>query len=142
MNRTQRSIWMWLALIVVGHLLVSMAHGAVHSQAHVPLSPAATVFVFGVILAGPLVGLALAWRDARTGSWIIAVTMAGALVFGLVNHFVLASPDHVAHVDAQWRSLFTLTAVMLVVTEAAGSALAIQAARQTQRLGDIQPTRT
>jgi uncharacterized membrane protein len=50
--------------------------------------------------------------------------MAGALIFGLVNHFVLDSPDHVAHVDPQFRGLFTITAVLLAMTEALGSALA------------------
>ena len=39
--------------------------------------------------------------------------MAGSLVFGLVNHFVFVSPDHVAHVDPQWRPLFATTAVLL-----------------------------
>jgi len=57
---------------------------------------------------------------------LIALTMAGALVFGFVNHFVLSSPDHVAHVDPQWRPLFTTTAVLLALTEALGSGLAIQ----------------
>jgi len=47
--------------------------------------------VFGVIVAGPMVGLALAWPAERIGSWVIAITMASALVFGSVNHFVLSS---------------------------------------------------
>ena len=56
--------------------------------------------------------------------------MAGSLVFGLVNHFVLASPDHVAHVSPEWRPLFATTAVLLAVTEAIGSGLAIRVVRE------------
>ena len=47
-----------------------------------------------------------------------------SLVFGVVNHFLLESPDHVAQVAAQWRVLFGTTAVLLAVTEALGSGLA------------------
>ena len=83
-----------------------------------------------VILAGPLIGLALTWPAERIGSWLIAVTMAGALVFGVVNHFLLSSPDHVAHVDPQWRPLFETTAILLAVSEALAFGLAIRLARE------------
>jgi hypothetical protein len=118
------SVWTWLMATVLGHLAVSMVHGVAHTQAHVPLSLAANLFVYIVILAGPLIGLALAWRTPRLGSWVIALAMSGSLVFGVVNHFMLASPDHVTHVDPQWRPLFTATAVLLGVTEALGAVLA------------------
>lgn len=67
---------------------------------------------------------ALTWPAERLGGWLIAITMTSSL-FGVVNHFVLVSPDHVAHVDPQWRGLFTTTAVLLAVTEALGAGLAI-----------------
>jgi hypothetical protein len=127
-NRNIRSARTWLAAAVMAHLMVSLVHGVVHQMAAVQLSPAAAVFVFTVILAGPLVGLALMWRAWRAGSWAIAVTMAGALIFGLVNHFMIASPDHVAHVTLPWRPLFALTAVLLAITEAAGVGLAVRTA--------------
>ena len=119
--------------MVLTHLVVSLVHGIAHAQAHVPLSPAANLFVFIVILAGPLAGLALTWPARRLGSWVVAATLAGSLVFGLVNHFVLASPDHVAHVAPEWRPLFTATAILLAVTEALGSGLAIRLAREGKR---------
>ena len=112
------------------HLVVSIVHGAAHSEAHVPLSRAANSFVFGVIVAGPLVGLALAWPAERIGSWVIAITMASALVFGCVNHFVLAGPDHVSQVAERWRPIFTTTAVLLAAIEGLASALAIRLARR------------
>ena len=102
-----------MVIVVVAHLLISLVHGAAHTMALVPLSPAANAFVFAVILAGPLIGLGPTWPFQRVGAWLIALTMAGALVFGFVNHFIVSSPDHVAHVDPQWRPLFATTAVLL-----------------------------
>ena len=125
MSRNRGSARHWLAAVVVSHLLISFAHGAAHEGARVPLSPAQKLFVYTVILAGPLVGLALAWRAQRLGYWVIALTLAGALVFGVVNHFVVASADHVSHVAVQWRTLFASTAVLLTATEALGCGLAM-----------------
>jgi len=125
MSERHNAAWSWLTAVVLAHLLVSFVHGAAHAQARVPLSPAANLFVYIVILAGPLIGLAVTWPSERIGSWLIAATMAASFVFGLVNHFVLDSPDHVAHVDPQWRSLFATTAVLLAVTEALAVGLAI-----------------
>jgi len=119
-----------MAAAVLVHLAVSMAHGAAHTGAHVPLSTAANLFVFLVILAGPLVGLAISWRAERLGSAIVAVTMAGSLIFGVVNHFVLQSSDHVSQVDPQWRLLFATTAALVAVTELLGLALAVRLLRE------------
>jgi hypothetical protein len=130
MSGQGNATWKWLAAMVLAHLVVSMVHGAAHVEAHVTQSRAASLFVFIVILAGPLIGLALTWPAARIGSWLIAATMTGSLVFGSVNHFLVASPDHVAHVDPQWRQLFAATAVLLAVTEALSSGLAIRALRE------------
>ena len=115
---------------VAAHLVVSILHGAAHAGARVPLSPAANLFVFGVTFAGPLAGLALMWPAQRIGSWLIGATMAASLMFGLVNHFVLSSPDHVGHVDPEWRLLFAASAALLAVIEGAASGLAIHFARE------------
>jgi hypothetical protein len=121
----------WLAAVVLSHLAVSIVHGAAHVGAHVPLSQAASLFVFIVIFIGPLVGLGLTWPARRIGSWIVAITMSGSFVFGLVNHFVLAGPDHVAHIDPQWRALFAASAIIVAGIELLGSGLARMCARET-----------
>ena len=114
-----------LTLLVLLHLAVTVLHGRAHAGAVVPVSTAATIFIFTVIIAAPLVGLAVLWFLSVTGgAWLLAVSLAASLVFGLVNHFVLESPDHVARVVADWRVLFGTTAVLLAVTEALGSGLA------------------
>lgn len=109
-----------LIAVVLTHLAINMVHGRAHEGAHVPLSFAGTLFVYIVILAGPLVGLALSRWRLRAGARIIAATMAGSLVFGLINHFLIDGADHVANVAVEWRSLFGATAVLLLVIEAAG----------------------
>jgi hypothetical protein len=119
-----------VATVVGVHLIVSAAHGAAHTGAHVPLSRAANLFVYLVILAGPLIGLAVSWRFERLGGAIIVLTMAGALIFGVVNHFVLASPDHVRQVATEWRMLFGGTAVLLSITELLGVGFALRLLRE------------
>jgi len=131
MNRNAK---LWLIGIVIAHLLISILHGSAHEKAHVPLSPAANIFVLTVILAGPLLGLALLWPSQRIGVSLIALTLVGSLIFGLVNHFIFASPDHVTHVDPQFRTLFTTTAVLLAITEAVGSGLAVRSLRARRSL--------
>ena len=124
---------MGLVSIVLAHLVISIVHGQAHTGAHVALSPAAAAFVYIVILAGPLVGLGLLpWRP-RAGAWIVAFAMSGALMFGLINHFIIAGPDHVAHVAAEWRSLFGITAALLIVSEAAGGAIGVRSALRAAR---------
>jgi len=123
--RTQRAV---LAAIVLIHLIVSFVHGAAHSSAQVFLPFAGTLFVYIVILAGPLVGLALLpWRPQQ-GAGVIALTMTGALGFGLINHFIIPGSDHVAHVAREWRPMFATTAALLAVLEAAGAVVGFRLA--------------
>src|SRR2546425_10124941 len=75
-----------LAAVVVGHLIVSIVHGAAHSEARIPTTLAANLFIWIVILAGPLAGLWMSLSRPVAGGWIVAATMAGSLVFGVVNH--------------------------------------------------------
>ena len=123
-----------LASVVLIHLAISIVHGQAHAGAAIPLPLAAMLFVYIVILAGPLVGLAVTrWRPAAS-AWIVAASFGGALVFGLINHFVIAGPDHVDHVAASWRPLFRATALLLVAAEAAGVAIGVRSAlRQSVR---------
>jgi hypothetical protein len=124
----------WLLAAVAAHLAISAVHAAAHSNAHVPLSPVSNLFVLVVILAGPLVGVALLWRFPAVGAWIVASTMAASLVFGVLNHFVFASPDHVSHVAPEWRTLFATTALLLALTEGLGSGLALRLVQREREL--------
>jgi hypothetical protein len=110
----------WLTAAVFTHLLVTFVHGAAHNGAAVGLGRASGLFVLLVIEAGPVAGLVLSRSRPAAGGWIVAASMAAALVFGFVNHFVLISPDHVSQVTPGWRPLFAWSAALLVVTELAG----------------------
>ena len=117
-----------LIAVVLLHLAITIVHGQAHSGAAIPLPLAATLFVYLVILAGPLVGLALArWRPVA-GAWVVAASLGSALVFGLVNHFIIAGPDHVDHVAQAWRTQFRITALLLVASEAAGVVVGVRSA--------------
>ena len=125
--RTERAA---LAGIVLLHLIVSFVHGAAHSGARVFLPLAGSLFVYIVILAGPLAGLTLSrWRP-QAGAALVAVTMTGALVFGVVNHFIIPGSDHVTHVAREWQSLFAATAALLALLEAAGAVVGLRLARR------------
>lgn len=125
---------MLVASVVVLHLGICLVHGAAHNGAHVPLSPAANLFVLLVILAGPPVGLIVwRWVDRGAGAWTIAATLGASFAFGFINHFVIPGADHVAHIASSWRMMFGLTAVLLAITEALGSGAAIWSAVHTRR---------
>ena len=123
-----------LSVVVALHLIVASAHGWAHSAAAVPLGAVALAFVIVVIQAAPLIGLAWMWKNPLAGARLIGLAMSASLLFGLINHFVISSPDHVNHVTAQWRPLFVSTAILLVLTEAAGAILGLTQRMVTRRL--------
>jgi hypothetical protein len=126
--RKEKAVWLLWA-IVLGHFMITLVHGAAHAGARVPMSAAANVFIAVVIEIGPLAGLLLSRSRPAAGGWIVAAGMAGALVFGVVNHFLVDGADHVAHIADEWRVLFAVTATLLALTEIAGTAAGIVYAR-------------
>ena len=109
-------------LVVLAHLVVMMFHGQAHQKLGVGISAWQNIFVLVVIAIAPLVAMLLIWtRLARLGLILLTVSMAGSLIFGLVYHYVVVSPDHVSHLppgDAQ--GLFRMTAGLLMLTELLG----------------------
>ena len=126
-GRRKRLTWITIAVLV--HLIVNVFHGQAHTRLSVGLSSWQQFYVFAVILLAPLLALVLCFtRYARTGLWLLLVSMLGSLIFGAVYHYVVISPDHVAHLppgDAQ--GLFRTTALLLLITEAFGAIVAAMA---------------
>jgi hypothetical protein len=122
-----------LTAIVLLHFGVSVLHGWAHAGAVVPVSTVANIFIITDIVLAPLVGIGILWfLSISGGAWLVGLSLTGALLFGVVNHFVLDSPDHVAHIVAQWKVLFGTTAVLLALTEALGAGLAFWRARHVR----------
>jgi hypothetical protein len=63
------------------------------------------------------------------------VSMLGSFIFGACYHYLIISPDHVAHLPAgEARGLFRLTALLLLITEAAGVVVAAMGLRKREAL--------
>ena len=122
MLKGRRNIVLLSTVAVLGHLAVSIVHGRAHESLGVGLSSWQNIYVLTVIVIAPLIAMLLIWtRVARLGLLLLVVSMAGSLIFGLVYHYVVISPDHVSHLppgDAQ--GLFRTTALLLVTTEVFG----------------------
>ena len=115
-----------ITVVVAAHLIVNILHGQAHTRLAVGLSNWQQIYVITVILLAPLVALAFSFtRYARAALWLLLISMLGALIFGLLYHYLIISPDHVAHLPAgDAHGLFRVTALLLLVTEALGVVVA------------------
>jgi hypothetical protein len=113
---------------IVAHLAVNVFHGLAHQRLAIEISPAENIFVVLVILIAPVVaGVLLPLKTRRMGAWLLVVSMAGALVFGIYKHFIAPGPDHAFGLSySAWALVFQVTAILLVVTEATGCWAGIQ----------------
>ena len=134
MLKTRRSIVLLSTLSVLAHLVVSIIHGRAHEGLAVGLSSWQNMYVMIVIVIAPLIAMMLIWtRLARPGLVLLVISMAGALIFGVVYHYVVISPDHVSHLppgDAQ--GLFRTTALLLVLTELFGVVVGLLGLRESR----------
>ncbi len=122
-------------IAVLAHLIVAVVHGQAHTRLGIVLSNAQQLYVFGIILTAPFVALALSYtRYLRAGLWLLLASMLGSLIFGVVYHYIIISPDHVAHLPSgEARGLFRVTAVLLSITETFGVVVAAMGLRSMQR---------
>ena len=110
------------AWIVLLHAAVLLAHEIAHRRLGVELQPWQIVFAYGVIVAAPLLALALLIGRRRSGFALLAIAMAASLLFTVFHHYIHVSPDHVAHLPpGPARPLFQWTAAALALLEAAGT---------------------
>jgi hypothetical protein len=112
-------------IVIIAHAVISSLHASAHRRLNIELSPAQLVFIAIVIIVAPLAAGLLIWKGAQTaGALLLAFSMAGAFLFGVINHFVLISIDHVQHVPGLPGSpgvlLFQITAVLLALVEGIG----------------------
>ena len=118
-SRTHRIV---CTVAILAHLAVNLLHGRAHEELRVGLSAWQNIYVVTVILIAPLIAMLLLWtRYTRVGVLVLVISMAGSLIFGVIYHYVIVSPDHVSHLppgDAQ--GMFRMTALLLIGTELFG----------------------
>jgi hypothetical protein len=130
MTKFNKVIWA-VTIAVIAHLIVNLLHGRAHTELGVGLTSWQQFYVIAVILLAPLIALLLSWtRYANAGLWLLLGSMLGSLIFGACYHYLIVSSDHVAHLPpGDARGLFRTTALLLLITEAAGVVLAAIALR-------------
>jgi cytochrome bd-type quinol oxidase subunit 2 len=111
------------SLIVIVHLLVLFIHGNAHLHLHIDTQRWQSAFIAIVIFVGPVLATALLWtRHHKAGAALMALTMAGAFAFGVINHFLIPGSDNALelHLGQSWKSLFAISAIGLGLIEAGG----------------------
>ena len=110
-----------IAGLVTIHLAASLWHGSAHTQLAIALSPDKNAFVYVVILIAPIVAVGLVWtRHTSIGLWVFLLSMLGALLFGVYHHYVLVSPDNIAHLPGgsqQSHAQFIASAAVIALLE-------------------------
>jgi hypothetical protein len=126
MKDTKHSLERFGVILIALHFIVSAVHGAAHLNLHIDLKTWQTVYVLVVITALPLVSGFLLWRRARSGFFLLLFSMLGSLIFGGYYHLIATGADNVGSLGPHtWSAPFQGTAVLLALTEAAGTLTAV-----------------
>ena len=114
-----------------------MLHNQAHQQIDVALSSAQNAFALIVIVVAPIVAAVLLWRGReRIGATLLTASLLGSFIFGVVNHFMLDSPDQLAHIaSSNWGNVFVVSAYALAVSELAGVLVGSALLRSRNRPG-------
>lgn len=120
--------------IVVIHAIIVALHGLAHQYIPVPLSLVQSLFVSVVIVLAPIIAITLLWTAFdQAGIWLFLIAMTGSLLFGIYNHFLVITPDHISQIPWEgWGLLFQITAILLLLTEGLGCGVGIWAFSMTQ----------
>ena len=124
-----------LVIAAALHLVGGAAHQHAHSVAGVENSPLEVVFIVIVVTLAPWAAIWLAWRrNLMVGAVLFSVSMLASLVFGLVLHFALESPDLYSNVGPEHGTVFLHSAMGLALLEFVGFVLGAHVAiRRLQR---------
>ncbi len=110
-----------LVIVAALHLVIGGAHQYAHAVAGVENSPLQVLFIMLVVTITPWAAIWLAWkRNLTIGAALFSVSMAASLVFGIVLHFAVESPDLYSNVVLEHRMLFGLSALGLALVEFIG----------------------
>ena len=117
-----------VTVIVLIHHIIAFIHGGVHTELAILMALWQTLFINIVIVLIPLVGAVFLWtRHRKLGLYGGIVGMVGALLFGIVHHYMLVSPDHISHLPAAAAHIhakFEWTAGTIAMLEGVAAVLA------------------
>lgn len=125
--------------IVVLHAIAHGLHGLAHVNIPVPLSSLQSLFIVTVIFLIPIIAAVLLWTPFdRLGSWLLLSSMAGAMLFGIYNHLLVMSPDHMSQVPfATWGLLFQMTAILTLIVDGFGCWIGVWGLKAIPQLEEV-----
>lgn len=126
-----------ITIFLLIHHMIAVMHGDAHTNIPVILSSWQNIFVYSVIVLVPIIAVALVWtRYATIGLSLLLICMAGSLVFDVYHHYILVSPDNIAHLppsSPDFHSRFIWTAHALTLLQIVGVVLAAYFLRSNAR---------
>jgi hypothetical protein len=116
-----------VAALAAIHLLVTLWHSSAHSELAIGLPPLKLAYAYAVIVIAPPLAAVLLWtRFASLGLWVFTLAMLGSLLFATYHHYILVSPDNIAHLPegaAEAQASFVHSAGISALLELAGAVL-------------------
>ena len=124
-----------LAIVAALHLVIGGVHQYAHVIAEVESSPLQVLFIVLVVTIAPWAATLLAWKRNRTiGAVVFSVSMVASLVFGLLLHFAVESPDLYSNVAPTYETVFLHSAMALALVEFVGFVLGAHVAIRSRHL--------
>ncbi|MDJ0590113.1 MAG: hypothetical protein QNJ72_08985 [Pleurocapsa sp. MO_226.B13] len=126
-------------LIVSLHFLLVVIHALAHQIIPIATSILQYLFIIPIIVITPVVAMVLLQRKLfDAGIVLLFGSMLGALVFGIYNHFLVISPDHIDQIPAtNWGKAFQITAFLLMISEILGVSISLWGLRKKQKRENI-----
>jgi len=109
----------FVTVFLIFHHVVAILHGGVHTEIPVILTSFQNLFVTIVMMLLPIMAVTLTWtRYSKIGLLLLAICMFSSLLFDIYYHYILVSPDNIAHLpiapanviylDSTYISSFTI----------------------------------
>ena len=125
-------------LIVIANTIINGLHGIAHQQVGVSISDFQSAYVFIATLLAPIAAAVIMLlflnkpKILLGGAWLLLVSMLASVLFGIVYHIVIPSPDNIFTVmqnPSLYSVVFTSTATLLLIVEGVGTWVGAKATR-------------
>lgn len=128
----ERRLAVVLSVFAVIHCAIALWHGGAHLSVPVALAPLQMIFVGLVVVSLPLLATGMLWTTQKKFAAVLYTgSMLAALLFGIVNHYILISPDNVRCVPpGDHRTKFIVSAGLVAGSELIGTLLGLLAIRR------------